>query len=48
MTSVINSLIYVKMKQQRMNFIKELTLSLMSFGKLLRRERSSILRKERR
>jgi len=48
MISVINSLIFVRTRQLRMNYIRELILFLMNFGKLLRIERNSILKKERR
>lgn len=48
MTSVISSLTFAKMKQPRMNYTRELTLFQMSFGKLLKTAKSSILKNARR
>ena len=48
MTSVINFLIFVRMKQPRMNCIKESTLYLMNFGKLLRIARNNMWKSAKR
>ena len=48
MTSVISSLTFARMKQPRTNYTRELILFQMSFGKLLKTARSSILKNARR
>lgn len=48
MTSAISSLIFAKMKPQRMSYIKELTLFQMSSGRLLKIARNSTLKSARR
>ena len=48
MTSAISSLIFARTKQPRMNYIRELTLFQMSFGKLLKTVRSNMLKSARR
>jgi hypothetical protein len=48
MTSVTNSLIFARTKPPRMSYIRELTLFQMSFGKLLKSARNSMLKSGRR
>ena len=48
MTSVTSSLIFARTKLLRMSYTRELTLFQMSFGKLLKNARNSMLKNARR